>query len=73
MEQAAALLSALRGHKTVLVITHDPELIARCCTHVLRLEQGRAAEFYPLTAEHSGDFQTFFQLQNDPHQEVCSH
>lgn len=73
MEQVAALLSSLRGQKTVLVITHDPELIARCCTHVLRLEQGRAAEFYPLTAEHSGDFQTFFQLQNDPHQEVCSH
>ena len=45
MEQTASLLSSLKGKRTVFVITHDPELIARCCTHVLRMEMGRAVDF----------------------------
>ncbi|MDR1422254.1 MAG: ATP-binding cassette domain-containing protein, partial [Coriobacteriales bacterium] len=34
-------------HATI-IITHDLELIAGCCTSVLRLEEGRVAEQYPL-------------------------
>ena len=45
MEQTAQLLSSLKTKKTVFVVTHDPELIARCCTHILRIENGRAVSF----------------------------
>lgn len=48
MEKTAALLAALGGKTTVLIVTHDPELIVRCCDYVLRLERGRAAEQYGL-------------------------
>lgn len=41
MESTAALLSPLRGKCTVLIVTHDMELIERCCTHVLHIENGR--------------------------------
>lgn len=45
MEQTAKLLSSLKNKKTVFVVTHDPELISRCCTHILKIENGRAASF----------------------------
>lgn len=61
MEQVAKRLTALCGKQTALIITHDPELIARCCTHVLHLEQGRVAEFYPLTIQNKDRFSAFFQ------------
>lgn len=34
--------------KTLFVITHDPEFILSCCTHLLRLEKGRIAANEPL-------------------------
>lgn len=37
MKQTAALLSSLKGKQTVLIVTHDPELIRHCCTHVLTI------------------------------------
>lgn len=47
MEQTANVFEWLRQQgKTVFIITHDPELIAMCCTHVLHLEQGKVQEFY---------------------------
>ena len=46
MEQTAALLSSLKNRKSVFVGNHDPEMISRCCTHILRIENGKAAEFY---------------------------
>jgi len=48
MEKTAALLAALGGKTTVLIVTHDPELIVRCCDYVLRLERGGVAEQYAL-------------------------
>ncbi len=45
MEQTAELLSSLKNRKTVFVVTHDPELISRCCTHILRLENGEINRF----------------------------
>ena len=35
MERTAELIASLKGRQTVLIVTHDPELIQRCCTHVL--------------------------------------
>ena len=40
MEQTAALLSSLKGNQTVLIVTHDPELIQRCCDHIVCIENG---------------------------------
>lgn len=46
MVKVAKLLQKLAADgKTVLVSTHDPELIEICCTHVLRLEKGKGEIF----------------------------
>ncbi|MBQ9625238.1 MAG: ABC transporter, partial [Clostridia bacterium] len=45
MLKTANLLSSLKDKHTILVITHDPALMEQCCTHILRLENGRVAEF----------------------------
>jgi energy-coupling factor transport system ATP-binding protein len=49
MQQVASLLQSLaKKGRTLLVITHDPELIVSCCTHVMPMEGGRATDPYPL-------------------------
>lgn len=48
MKETAALINKLREKRTVLIVTHDPELILCCCTHVLQMENGKVSEFYPL-------------------------
>ena len=48
MRETAALLCSLLGKRTVLIVTHDPELILSCCTHVLHMENGEVSELYPL-------------------------
>ena len=48
MEQTAELISSLQGEKTVLIVTHDLELIVQCCSHILHLENGEVKEFYPM-------------------------
>ncbi|MDD4843130.1 MAG: ABC transporter ATP-binding protein [Anaerotignum sp.] len=65
MEQTAGLLRSLWGRKTAFIITHDPELIVRCCTHVLKLEQGCVADFYPLFNETKNRFADFFYKNNN--------
>ena len=47
-EVAEELLAIQDLGKTSLVITHDYELIASCCTHVLHLEHGEVQEQYAL-------------------------
>ena len=37
----AELLRSLAQDITVLIVTHDMELIERCCTHILHIENGR--------------------------------
>lgn len=61
MQQTARLISSLRGRKTVFVVTHDPELILRCCTHVLHLEQGMIKESYPCDMAHQENLNAFFR------------
>ena len=41
MERTAALLASLRGKASVFVVTHDPDLVSRCCTSVIHLQQGK--------------------------------
>lgn len=40
MVRTAELLKSLKDTHAVFVITHDPALIRRCCTHIIRLEKG---------------------------------
>jgi energy-coupling factor transport system ATP-binding protein len=45
---AENLRKLCRMGKTLIVITHDPELILACCTYMLHLEKGRIAGNYSL-------------------------
>ena len=63
MRQTAGLFQRLKERKkTMFIITHDPELIVMCCTHVLHIEHGEVQEFYPLTREHCGQFMEQFSF-----------
>ena len=49
MQQVAGVLEELAASgRTVVVVTHDPELILRCAHHVVQLERGRLAASYRL-------------------------
>lgn len=52
MRQVADSVKELadRG-KTVVIVTHDPEFIVRCCNHVIHLEHGKLEESYSLETE----------------------
>lgn len=41
MRETAELIKSIGRDKTVFIVTHDTELIASCCTHVLHIENGR--------------------------------
>jgi len=60
MKETASLRNSLRGKRTILIVTHDPELILLCCTHILHLEKGRVEESYPLDARGSPRLINFF-------------
>jgi energy-coupling factor transport system ATP-binding protein len=49
--------------RTALVITHDPEFILRCCSHVLHLEDGRVREHYALDEAGNRRLRDFFIIQ----------
>ncbi len=61
MQQVASLLQSLaKKGRTLLVITHDPELIVSCCTHVMPMEGGRATDPYPLDKAGLARMLSFF-------------
>lgn len=60
MEQTAKLIASLQDKKTIIIVTHDPELIVRCCTHVLHLENGSVKEVYELDQEGVERLKGFF-------------
>lgn len=61
MSEVARQLEALRRMgKTSIVITHDYELIASCCTHILHLEHGKVQEQYPLDGDGAERLKKFF-------------
>ena len=41
MERTAELIASLKGRQTVLIVTHDPELIGRCCDDQIYLRNGQ--------------------------------
>ena len=51
--------------KTVLVVTHDYELIASCCTYILHLENGMVKEQYPLDLSGTERLKKFFLQRGD--------
>ena len=59
MEQTARLITSLKNKKTTFIVTHDLELIVRCCTHILHLEKGRVQEFYELNQEETDKLEGF--------------
>lgn len=61
MEETADVIRSISKDKTILIVTHDPDLIVRCCTHILHLEHGKVQQFYPLEAGMETQFQTFFE------------
>ena len=60
MEQTARLITSLKGQKTIFIVTHDPELIVRCCTHILHLEKGTVYDLYELNQEGTEKLGEFF-------------
>ncbi len=61
MERTAELLSSLGGDKAVFIVTHDPELIVRCCDYVLHMEQGAVKEQYALNKAGLPKLRHFFE------------
>ncbi len=52
MRRFGELLNSTRSKvKLSFIITHDPELILHCCTHVLHMDRGRVTAFYPMNEE----------------------
>ena len=71
MQQVAAcILDLQRKGKTVLLITHDLELIYACCSYILHLEKGKVQEAYPL---HPGTEQKLRAFFLDPRSHPRSH
>jgi len=44
MVKTSELIKGLSSSRTVFIITHDMELIDRCCSHVLHIENGKLKE-----------------------------
>jgi energy-coupling factor transport system ATP-binding protein len=61
MERTARLLASLGENQTVFIVTHDPELILRCCNYVLHLEDGRVKSQYALNKESTAEMLRFFE------------
>lgn len=66
MERFGALLCEMQDKiRLSVMITHDPELILHCCTHVLHMERGRVSAFYPLDARGCQRIKHYFQAKSD--------
>ena len=65
MERFSELLYEMRSEITSVIITHDPELILKCCTHVLHLEAGHVLGFYSLNREGVQRIKSYFLSEND--------
>jgi len=65
MERFGSLLHEMRNEITSVIITHDPELILRCCTHILHIEGGRVMGFYPLNTDGVQRVRGYFMSESD--------
>ncbi len=65
MESFAELVDEMARHvQAQVIVTHDPELIMRACTHALRIENGRVMGIYPLD-EHGAERVRYYFLSAD--------
>ena len=53
LERCAALIREMRKEKTVLIITHDLELIADACDYCIGLSDGHAEAEFPVHSERN--------------------
>lgn len=61
MEETSHSIRKLsQAGKTVLIVTHDPEFILSCCTHILHIEKGRVKDSYPLSPSGRARLLQFF-------------
>ncbi len=65
MERFGALLRRMQDTVTSVIITHDPELILQCCTHILHVENGRVLGFYPLNDEGVQRMRWYFLSESE--------
>ena len=66
MERFGSLLRDLQTSAALsLVITHDPELIMSCCTHILHIENGRVLAFHPLNKAGIERVSSYFLQESD--------
>ena len=63
MERTAELIKSLGEQHTVLIITHDPELIVRCCNYVVHMERGSVKEQGPLMGSGGEYLHHFFRKE----------
>lgn len=62
MRETARNIAALkRNGVTSFVVTHDPEFILACCTHVIRIEAGEISGNYPLDSSGVKNLTAFFR------------
>ena len=61
MKQVASEILRVRDMgKTIFIVTHDLEFILSCCDHIVRLEQGQAAQNYALDNDTYSKLRQFF-------------
>ena len=60
LEVSEKLIHLKEMKKTLFLITHDPELIYKCCTHLMFIEHGRILWHRPMDNEAVRLLQEFF-------------
>lgn len=66
MEEVGALLQNLIGDgKTVFLITHDLELIFKCCTYILCFDAGKVVDGYVLDDEGAKKLKKYYGLSDE--------
>ena len=65
MEEVAILLqNFIHRGKSVFLITHDLELIFKCCTYILCLDEGKAVDGYVLDKMGAEKLKKYYGLEN---------
>ena len=61
MQQAADCILSLKNQgRNVMIVTHDPEFISRCCDYAVRIEHGGISEQYALDRSGRERLREFF-------------